>query len=132
MNQFNRLLGITAIGASIAKARIVQRLVKDLAHIITLAIATGFMAGALLIGLFYIVYQGLTRYGLEPMAAQILVALLVAGTIAIFLYVTTLRLQRLKTIPGQFIQQEFPFSSRLNGLADSFLDGLLAPSDPVK
>ena len=129
MSQLNRLLGITAIGVGIAKARIVQRLVKDLAYIITLAIATGLMAGALLIGLFYIAYQGLTHFGLEPMAAQILVALLVAGTIAVFLYATTLRLRCLRTIPGQIIQEEFPFSSRLNGMADSFLDGFLAPSD---
>ena len=124
----SRLLGIAAVGASIAKARLVQRFVNDLANVITLAIVTGFMAGALLIGGFYIAYQGLVHYGLEPFAAQVLIA--ITGTLAvlILLAMTASYLRRLKTIPGQIIHAEFPLSSRLNGLADSFLDGLFGSS----
>ncbi len=127
MNTLNasKLLGIAAVGASIAKARLVQRFIKDLANVITLAIVTGFIAGALLIGVFYIAYQGLTRYGLDPFAAQILIAVISAVTVLILLGMTASCLRRLKSIPGQIIHGEFPLSHRLNRLADSFLDGLL-------
>ena len=134
MNQLSKLLGITTVGVNIAKAQLVQRFVKDLSNIIALAIATGFMAGALLIGLFYIAYQGLTYYGLEPLAAQVILAFLSALTVIACLRMTSSRLRSLRTIPGQIIHGEFPLYSRLNSLVDSFLEGFLAspPRDSTK
>jgi len=124
----DRLLGIATAGASIAKARLVQRFIKDLANVITLAIATGFMVGAFLIGGFYLVYQWLIRSGLDPYAAQILIGLVSAVVVLILFGMTASYLQRLRSIPGQIIQGEFPLSGRLNRLVDSFLDGLLGKS----
>jgi hypothetical protein len=125
MSGLSKLLGITAIGASIAKARLLQRFVHDMASVITLSIATGLMAGALLIGGFYIAYQGLVRYGLEPLAAQILLA--GAAFIALMIMLNMMRacFRRIKSIPGQLIQPEFPLPDKLNNIADSFLDGLM-------
>ena len=128
MSKLSTLLGITAVGTSIAKARLMQRFVGDITNVITLAIATGLVIGALLIGGFYIAYQGLIRYGLDPFAAQILIAVISAITALVLLSITTSYIKRLKSIPAQLIHGEFPLSSRLNGLADSFLNGLLGSS----
>ena len=125
MSSIGRLLGITAVGASIAKARLIHRFVGEIASIIITAIATGLMAGALLIGGFYVAYQGLVRNGLEPFAAQVLIAGFGLLTVLVLLALTFARLRSLRSIPGQIVHAEFPFSSRLNNLADSFLDGLL-------
>jgi hypothetical protein len=133
MTNLSRLLGITAVGASIAKARLVQRFINDLAGVITLAIATGCMAGALLIGGFYIAYQGLVRYGLDQFAAELLIAAFAAATVILMISRITARLRGMGSIPGNIIQTEFPLANRLNGLVDSFIDGVLsAAREPQK
>lgn len=132
MGSLNKLLGITAVGATIVKARLVQRFINDLAGIITLAIATGMVTGAFLIGALYVAYQVLLHYGLDPFVGQILIGS-VAGLLALILIrMTSLRMKRLRGIPGQIINADFPLVSRINGLADSFLDGLMNPSSEPK
>jgi len=120
-----RLLGITAVGASIAKARLVQRFVRDAANIITLAIVTGIASGALLIGALYIAYQGFVYYGLQPLPAQIVVAGITILTVGLFIGITASRLRHLRGIPEQILHTEFPLASHINKIADSFMEGLL-------
>lgn len=130
MNNLSRLLGITSVGVSIAKARLVHRFIGDVARIITLAIATGLVAGALLIGGFFVAYQGFVHYGLEPLPAQIFIGLLALATVLALLLTTSSRLRRLRGIPEQIVHTEFPFSRHLNTLADSFMDGLMNSPKP--
>jgi hypothetical protein len=137
MNHLSRLLGIAAVGASvgasIAKARLMQRFIKDIANIVTFAIAAGFMVGLLLIGVFYIIYQTLMRYGLDPFAAQIFIITLSAIILIILIITIASRIRNVKYIPAQIVHGEFPLYSRLNELADSFLEGLLdSPRDREK
>lgn len=129
MANLSKILGIATVGASIVKARLVQRLIKDIASIIALAIATGLMTGSLLIGGFYVVYQVLTHYGLEPIPAQMLVG--ASALLVLFLLIdrAAVKLRRLKNIPEQIVHTEFPLASRLDAIADSFLNGLFNP-DP--
>ena len=132
MNNLSRLLGVTAVGASIVRARLTQRFVSDVARIITLAIAAGIMAGAFLVGGFYAAYQALLRHGLETQPAQLVIASLAAATIIALYSMSCTRMRHLSMIPRQITQAEFPLSSHINGAIDSFLNGLFDSNSPKK
>src|SRR5947209_2750368 len=96
MAQWSTLLGIAAAGTSIARTKLIQRFMHDVAGVIVLTITTGFMTGALLLGVFYIAYEGLVRFGLEPLAAQVLMTVIGALTVVLLVSVTSYRMRRLK------------------------------------
>ncbi len=129
MNNLMRILGITSLGASLVKAKLVQRFVGEIASVITLAIATGLMAGALLVGAFFVLYEALVHYGLEPLPAQVCVIGLALGTVAFLTKTLTDKLRGLRSIPERIVHTELPFSGHLNALADSFMEGFLKSAD---
>lgn len=127
MMNLSSLLGLAGLGGDILKARIARRMMKDVAGVIALAVATGFMAGALLVGLGYLAYQALIRGGLEPNAALVVILLIVASGI----YALLRKLQRKLLLLKRARVQNFPggaaFNARIYALVDSFLDGFAGP-----
>jgi len=103
----------------------IHRLINDIASIITLAITTGLVAGAILIGVFYAAYQALIRNGFDVLPAQLMIATFALFTLLVLVSFTSTSLGKIKRIPGQIINTEFPLTSRMNNIADSFLDGFL-------
>ncbi len=118
------LLGITSLGGDLLKARMMRRLMKDIAGVIALAVATGFMAGALLIGCFYVAYQELVfSGGLDPLAATIFLMIMGLMVTYALLRMTKRKLRVLKQLRGQGFTDKADLADRMYGLADSFLDG---------
>ena len=127
MMNLSSLLGLLGLGGDILKTRIARRLMKDIAGVIAWAIATVFMAGALLVGLFWLAYRELVRFGLAPEAAFVFIT--VSGFFAVFALfrATRRKIRMLKTAAKKVMPGSAAFKNRVFMLADSFLDGLLEP-----
>ncbi len=95
---------------------------KDVASVVALAVATGFTAGALLIGMGYLAYQELVQAGLDP-AGALLLMLLIGACLMFFLFRITarrlslLRQKRAQTLSGGNMAE------RMSVLMDHFIDG---------
>lgn len=126
VNHLSTLLGFASLGGDILKARFIRGLMKDIVSVVALAVATGFTAGALLIGLAYLAYQELVQAGLEPAAALVLI-LLIGGCLTFFLLrFTQLKLWQLRRARHQHFG--YDPAGRIAVLLESFVAGLIQSS----
>lgn len=127
MMNLSSLLGLAGLGGDLLKVRMTRRLMKDISGVIVLAIATGFMAGALLVGLFWLAYQGLVQSGLEPFAAMVYLLVMCGLVMYALLRITTRRVRQLKLATRSAMPGSGAFNARMYSIVDGFIDGLLQP-----
>ena len=127
MMHLSTLLGFASLGEDVLKARIMRRLMKDIASVVALAVATGFVAGALLIGLACLAYQELIRSGISSAGA--ISVLIITGTCIViyFIRVTRHKLQQLKHLRSQNFSGA-DLQDRVFLLLDNFIDGFIQQS----
>lgn len=115
------MLGMTLLGGNFLQRMVLGRLITGIAGMIFLTVLLGVMLALLLMGAAYFLYRQLLESGMESDHA--LLALGGAGLILAFA-ISALALPHLRRLLNP------PASaSRLGGLGDAFIEGLMRPAE---
>jgi hypothetical protein len=131
MTKLGTILGIISLGRSFAGTSLYRKFLSGVAVVICMMIVTGMIAGALLLGAFYGVYQGFMYYGMESTPALIATFGLGAMVFAILVMLTLNHLRSLVSIPQMLVRDENPIASRATDMVQAFIDGFRQPAPPV-
>lgn len=128
MPMLNKLLGVATLGSTWGSVVVLSRFVSGAARLVALTIITAFLCCLLLLAGFAVVYYGLVSYGLEPYVAAVAVALMIFLTTVILGILTLTHIQKLRDLMRRRLSPSASLPSRVEGLANAFLDGLTRKS----
>lgn len=128
MLKIGQLLGLLMLRKNISvQGNLVQSLLTGIAAVVAMSVVVAMLAGMLLIGGFYLLYQTLVNHGLEPSVAFLLIGLFITLAMAIFIIVIAMYVKRLKELPQHLVRTETPVIHRVTDVAESFVRGLMTP-----
>lgn len=126
MNMFGKLVALMLANQNFAdNSRLIRGFLSNLATILILLLILTMMVGTLVVGGLYTGYLSLLANGwttyeaLSLLGSIIFVLVLALSALLIF------RLKQLKTVPRQFIYIQPPFTNRLLGIGQAFVNGLM-------
>lgn len=123
--KISSLISVMAAGRGIATITLYRRLLSGAAMAVALAMLAAMLLGALLVGALYVCYVLLVQSGLEMQAAMLAVGLLALLLTAVAVYAAIVSVRRLLLVPKQLVQIHSPVGSRVNEVAEAFMDGLM-------
>jgi uncharacterized membrane protein len=122
-----KLIGVATAGGTMASVVLLNRLLSNLAGLVALAVITACLCCVVLAGGFFAAYIALLHYGLEPMAAGVVVGALVLLITLVFILLTLAKVRHLKEMPDK---SELPGIAKINAMADAFVQGFLESPVP--
>ena len=131
MSKLGTILGIISIGKAFTGTPVYKRLLSGVAVVICMTIVTGMLAGALLLTIFYGVYQAFLTYGLESTPAMVATAALALMTLVVLAISTINYLRDLMNVPHIVSEFQSPLLSKATGIAQAFMEGLNGTPAPV-
>ena len=122
-----KLISLLSLGGTVASVAMLKRFLAGLAVVVALTITCALMAAVLISGCFVALYFGLVRAGLSPDMALVSVGLLVLLVTLVSGWLAVLKLRELRELPFHAMDtSNVPSLGRLAGIANSFVEGLLA------
>lgn len=123
MSKLGAILGLISLGRVFAATPLYKRFLSGVAAVICLTIVTGMVSGALLIGLFYGVYELFLLNGLESTPALITTFALGVLTLVVLVMCTLSHLRSLLDVPKMLMEHQHPIASRATSIAQAFIEG---------
>lgn len=93
--------------------------------VVGLVIVIAIMVNAALVATLFAAYFAMIYYGIPPVAAMIIIALLAIALIVALILLTLSCLHQLRKMPKALFSQS-PLTSRAMDTLDAFTDGLMA------
>lgn len=122
-----KLLGIASLGGTVAGLTMLQKFLAAITTIVTLTIISAMMGGLFLICGFSLLYLELTRYGLDPAVALMLIGGVVFVITLTLVVLAVLRIREMQDMPVlSLVQRNAPTLAHAQEIAESFLSGLLS------
>lgn len=102
---------------------VLRQILTKLASVLFYTVTLGMLAGALLVGLLFALYQYLITLSLEAGIAFAIVALVTLAIALIVGALITCSVRHLLAIPRRINAQQHPIQSFLSSISESFMDG---------
>lgn len=128
MSKLGAILGLISLGRAFAGTPLYKRFLSGVAAVVCLTIVTGMVAGALLIGLFYGVYELFLHNGLAQTPAIFTTFALGLLTLVVLVMCTLSHLRGLIDVPKLLLQYQSPLASRATTIVQAFIDGITTPT----
>ncbi len=122
-----KLLSIATVGSTFANVALLRRFLSGVTGVVALVVVSAIMGCVILVAGLAAAYFGLIHYGLDPYAAALTIAVFMLLIMGLLIGLTAVRLRHLRELPYHDMYQELPSLSRVAGITDAFLDGLLNP-----
>lgn len=100
-----------------------RQILTRLATVLFYTVTLGMLAGALLVGLLFALYQYLLTQNVEPGIAFAIVALVTLAVAMIALGLVMCSARKLLDIPRRIQSRDHPIQSFLSSISESFMDG---------
>lgn len=123
-----KYLSLFSIGKGFIDKIVLQRLLVGVAGVIALTVVAAILAGAIIIGLFGLIYYAIVDYTeVSEMGALAIVGALILVLIGVLVYKIMDYSKRISTASTLLMQTSMP-ASPLADIATAFINGLKEPS----
>ena len=122
-----KLLGLVTVGGTLASVGVMHRFLLSMVNIIILAIASAFMACALLASMFYTAYFCLVRYGVPAYDAGIMLSATALLITTVLTVMTIWKLRQLRDLSCHGLHKDGEGLPDIGKVAVAFLEGFLNP-----
>jgi len=128
MSLLSRLFGIWAIGKTVSSTTpLFLRLIMGMAAITVLSVVGAILIVVFIVGTLWFIHAQLIAGGTTPQLAGLITGELVLLIMAAILLLTRSYWRKIKLISSNIINMNTPVSSRVSGIADSFMNGFMSP-----
>lgn len=107
------------------KAALFRNFLSGLAVIVVIALVIAMLVSALVLGAVIYAHNLLVLAGVNQHAATAVIVAIVLAIIALLTKCLLKKIDDMKDLPAQLAEKEAPIAVQANGIARSFLDGLL-------
>ena len=122
-----KLLGLVTVGGTLASVGVMHRFLLRMVNIIILAIASAFMACALLASMFYTAYFCLVRYGVPAYDAGIMLSATALLITTVLTVMTLWKLRQLRDLSCHGFYKDGEDRPDIGKVAAAFIEGFLTP-----
>jgi len=127
---FGKIMGLATLGSGLANIRLLQRFLSGIATVVALTVISAILVGMLLTAAFIGLFFLLTHFGLDPVAAGILVIAGAVLLVGLFVALTVARINELRDLPNRSLNFDLPSLAKITDIFESFIGGFTSPAAP--